>query len=387
MSASDPKPILLPVKFAFTEAGTTVMMRQKRKMSRLKMGDNTDDYGIVLDNALPIFVQGLITSDYVSKIEVSGVEPMESRSSIIELSKAIVYGVLFRNYASASQEQVLASESVKKWNHANPSLVIDEKTQSQQLGLIQTFMERHPEELSTLKKELIAPVYQEIENDTTIEAEDKTARQGLLNSYVSAMSHLSWFALLKFRKTPDYQLMLQRVRFSLKEFLGKTNIAEYTGLMLMELATNIINILITKEAKMLFRGQPVDTKKALNDAKIRMQVINSLRNKNNLLSFSWKLGGARMAKGSRGRFQILLYDTETNFAEPRGNVDQTKATDASRSTLSEYYTNLHGSGNELDLGMFYLSFLDEACDKMGIKFESMVNQYGGQTITTLTFTL
>jgi hypothetical protein len=181
--------------------------------------------------------------------------------------------------------------------------------------------------------------------------------------------------------------MLNDVRHCLLAFLGKTNIAEYTGLMLMELATNIENLIIQKEAKMLFRTKPVDAKQVIQDPKLRTQVVDSLRQKNSLLTFSWKLGGARMAMGARGRFQVLLYDQDVNYAETRGNVDQTKAANAGKSNLSEFYKNLHKSGNELDLGMFYLSFLDEACEKMGIKFESMVNQYGGQTITTLTFTL
>jgi len=386
MPANEQRQIQLPVKLVFTEAGSTAMMRQKLKISRLRMGDNTDDYGIVLEKIAPPFVQGLITNEYVSKIEISGVEPIGKRADITELSKVIVSSILYRNYAIVSQEQILGSEAVKKWNHANPSLVIDEKTQFQG-GLIQTFMERHPEELSSMQKELMAPVYAHIENDKNLEVDDKKTRINSLNSFVSSMYPLSWFVLLKFRKAPEFPNLLKAVQYCLLEFLGKTNIAEYTGLMLMELATNIENLIIQKEAKMLFRARPVDAKSVLQDPRLRNQVIESLRNKNSLLTFSWKLGGARMAMGARGRFQVLLYDQDVNFAETKGNVDQTKSTNAGRSNISEFYKNLHNSGNELDLGMFYLSFLDEACEKMGIKFESMVNQYGGQTITTLTFTL
>jgi len=386
MPATEQKQIQLPVKLVFTETGSTAMLRQNLKLSRIKMGDNTDDYGIVLEKIAAPFVQGLITAEYVQKIEISGVEPIGKRADITELSKVIVSSILYRNYAVVSQEQILASDVVKKWNHSNPSLVIDEKTQFQG-GLIQTFMERHPEELSSMQKELMAPIYTGIENDKNLEAEEKSARLLALNGFVVSMYPMAWFVLLKFRKAPEFPTLLKSVRYCLLQFLGKINIAEYTGLMLMELATNIENLIIQKEAKALFRAKPVDAKLVLQDPRLRMQVIESLRQKNSLLSFSWKLGGARMAMGARGRFQVLLYDQDTNYAETRGNVDQTKAANAGRSNLSEFYKNLHNSGNELDLGMFYLSFLDEACEKMGIKFESMVNQYGGQTITTLTFTL
>ncbi|MDR2701132.1 MAG: hypothetical protein LBB72_01715 [Spirochaetaceae bacterium] len=386
MPANEQKLIKIPVKLVFTEVGSTAMMRQNLKISRLKMGDNTDDYGIVLDKAAPPFIQGMITADYISKIEISGVEPIQNRSDIIELSKVIVFSVLYRNYALASQEQVLASETVKRWNHSNPSQVIDEKTLFQS-GVIQAFLEKYPDELRSLQKELVDPIRTHIETDKNLEADEKNIRVGLLNNFVSSMYPFVWFILLRFRQAPDFINVLKNVRGCLLDFLGKTNIAEYAGLMLMELATNIENLIIQKEAKLLYRTNPVDAKSVIQDPKLRLPVIESLRKKNSLLTFSWKLGGARMAMGSRGRFQVLLYDQDVNFAETRGNVDQTKAADAGRSNLSEFYKNLHRNGNELDLGMFYLSFLDEACDKMGIKFESMVNQYGGQTITTLTFTL
>ena len=103
MPADEQKQIQIPVKLVFTETGTTAMMRQKLKMTRLRMGDNTDDYGIILEKIAPPFVQGLITAEYVSKIEISGVEPIEKRSAIIELSKVIVSSILYRNYAAASQ--------------------------------------------------------------------------------------------------------------------------------------------------------------------------------------------------------------------------------------------------------------------------------------------
>jgi len=386
MPANEQKLIKIPVKLVFTEVGSTAMMRQNLKISRLKMGDNTDDYGIVLDKAAPPFIQGMITADYISKIEISGVEPIQSRSDIIELSKVIVYSVLYRNYALASQEQVLASDTVKRWNHSNPSQVIDEKTQFQS-GVIKAFLEQYPDELRSLQKELMDPIRARIEADKNLEADEKETRQGLLTNFVSSMYPFVWFIFLRFRSAPDFINIIKNVRGCLLDFLGKTNIAEYAGLMLMELATNIENLIIQKEAKLLYRNNPVDAKLVIQDPKLRLPVIESLRKKNSLLTFSWKLGGARMTMGSRGRFQVLLYDQDVNFAETRGNVDQTKAADAGRSNLSEFYKNLHRSGNELDLGMFYLSFLDEACDKMGIKFESMVNQYGGQTITTLTFTL
>ncbi|MDR2471092.1 MAG: hypothetical protein LBD09_03155 [Treponema sp.] len=377
--------IELPLKFVFTEEGSSSLMNQNVRINRLKMGDQTEDYGVFVDKISPVFLQRMITAGYISKIEVSGVEVVESRGDIAELSKLIVRSILYRSYAELSLEKVLGADPVKQWNHSNPSLVIDEKTRFRD-GMVESFIERHEEELTAIRRDLLEPIYRNIDGDESLSPEEQEARRDILSDYLASASPLTLFVILKFRKTREFPYLVRDLRLNLAEFLGKANIVEYAALMLLELASNIENLNIQKEARLLYKTSRVDLKTLLMDPHLRLPVIESLRRKNRLLTFSWKLG-----TGKRGRFQVLLYDQDINYEETRGNFEAAGNADVSRFNLSEFYKKLHKSGDDLDLGIFYLSFLDEACDKMGIKFESMVNQTqfsgAGQTITTLTFTL
>ena len=391
MAANERKQFIsLPLKFVFTETGASALLRQNVKINRLKMGDQTEDYGVLMDKITPDFLQRMIMMNYISKIEVSGVEPAESRTDIVELSKLIVFSILFRNFADVSLEQLLTSNPVKQWNHLNPSLVIDEKTQFKE-GLLQSFVEQHMDELKEIQSELMEPIYNNIDSDTALEQDEKEHRKEILQNMFSSIHPLGWFTVLKFRKTRDFHFLIRAVRLCLVESLKKTNLAEYSSMMLMELASNIVNLNIQKEAKQLYGNENLNVKQLILDPQLRLPVIESLRKKNNLLTFSWKLGGTSLAIGTRGRFQVVLYDQDINFAATRESMSQSKSADVRRFNLSEFYKKLHQSGNDLDLGMFYLSFLDEACNNMGIKFESMVSQTQfsgrGQTITTLTFLL
>ena len=38
----------------------------------------------------------------------------------------------------------------------------------------------------------------------------------------------------------------------------------------------------------------------------------------------------------------------------------------------------------MDLGLYYLSYLSEACEKVNIKFESLVNQFKDNDVTVIT---
>ncbi|MDR0447256.1 MAG: hypothetical protein LBH07_01155 [Treponema sp.] len=382
--------IALPLKFVFTDMGASTLINQNVRINRLKMGDQTDNYGVFMDKITPDFLQRMILMDYISKIEVSGVEPVESRSKIIELSKLIVFSILYRNFAKVSQNQILASEPVKRWNKANPAMIIDEKTAFKE-GQVQSFMERQAKEISEIKYGLLEPLFKNIETDSELQDDEKELHREILELFLSSFYPIAWFALLKFHKSNDFEVLNKIVMNCLKESLKKINIAEYCSLMIMELATNIGNLNIQKEAKLLYKTGIVNIKQIVLDPKLRLPVIESLRKKNNLLTFSWKLGGTSGAVGTKGKFQIELYDHDFHYTATKESVAQSKTADARRFDLSEFYQKLNDSGNDLDLGMFYLTFLDEACANMGIKFETMVFQShhsgAGQTITTLTFSL
>ena len=391
MAHSGQKQIIsLPLKFVFTESGASALIRQNVKINRLKMGDQTEDYGVFLEKITPEFLRRMIMMNYISKIEVSGVEPYESRNEIIELSKLIVFSILYKFFADVSLEQILASDPVKQWNYLNRTLVIDSKTQFKE-GQLESLIERNADELEEIKNELLDPVLKNIEIDTALEQDEKDNRSELLQGLLSSVDPLVWFTVIKFHRSREFFILLRTLRLCLVDFLKKTNVVEYASLMLMELASNIVNLNILKEAKRLYGNELLDIKQIIQDPALRLPVIEELRKKNNLLTFSWKLGGTSLAIGARGKFQIVLYDQDINYVATRESIAQSKNADVKRFNLSEYYKKLHTSGNDLDLGMFYLSFLDEACNTMGIKFEAVVNQSQfsgmGQTITTLTFNL
>jgi hypothetical protein len=157
--------------------------------------------------------------------------------------------------------------------------------------------------------------------------------------------------------------------------------------MILELAQNIENMNIIREARIYYNNKYVKLFKILQEAQFREPVIEELRKKGSLITLSWKIGGTSTSIGTKGKFQVVLYDREINYREMRDNFDLTKQADINRNSITEYYNRLLESGNDLELGMYYLSYLSEACEKVGVKFESMVNQVplSDLTMTTLSF--
>jgi hypothetical protein len=374
----------LPLKFVFTEEGSSVFMRQNKKLSRLKMGDYTEEYGVTLEKVAPASIQRMLLVDYVSKIEISGVDPVACRGEIIDLSKLVVYGLLYRQYSGVSLTRLLSSETIKKWNRANPFTVIDEKTQFKE-GFLQLFLHEHETEIREIRKTLLQPISLSITKNSDLGADEKNTQLLSGEKFLDVLNPVTWFILLKFQGTREYFATLGDIRATLSEYIKKSAIAEYVALLIIELAVNIENLNIRREAKRYYKNVDINT--VMADPKLRLPLINELRKKNSLVTILWKIGGTSSSIGTKGRFQLVLYDSKVGYKEIRDGIEATKSADVNRKNLSDFYNEL--SRNDSELGLYYLSYVNEACEKVGIKFESIVSQVdpADLTVTTLSFHL
>ena len=96
MCASSKKEILqLPLKVILTEEGVSQFIRQKKRLLRFKLADNVEESGIKFTEFTPSSLQQMMHLDYVSKLEISMPEFGSSRQEIMDLSKLIVFSVLY----------------------------------------------------------------------------------------------------------------------------------------------------------------------------------------------------------------------------------------------------------------------------------------------------
>ena len=84
----------------------------------------------------------------------------------------------------------------------------------------------------------------------------------------------------------------------------------------------------------------------------------------------------------QGRLQITLYNKEDEFQEVKHNIEQKSAADLDKRSLIDFYREIP-EGQGTDLGMYYFSYLDDACKKVNVKFESIVNQFSSSDLTVI----
>jgi hypothetical protein len=156
--------------------------------------------------------------------------------------------------------------------------------------------------------------------------------------------------------------------------------------MIMELAMNAENSNLKREAKEIFKGV-VDMNAVLFDPNIRKQVIDSLARKGELVYLSWKIGSHGVSVGTQGKLQITLYTKAAEYHSVKETLEERKSADLKKKSLQDFYRELPEGEANAELGLYYLSYLSEACEKVNVKFESLVNQIAGSDLTVITLVL
>ncbi|PIE97683.1 MAG: hypothetical protein CR988_06935 [Treponema sp.] len=381
--ANQKKRILeLPLKLILTQEGSTFFIRQRKKLIKFKLAGDVEEYGIFLDKFQPSTLQRLLLAGFVSKIEISKSEFVSSRQEIMDLSKLIVYSVLYRQYDSFIFNEFINSPVIKKWNRLNPANIIDEKTHINEKILTQA-LSKNQNMIYQTKQQILGPLSSFILKNSQLSPEEKNVQLFLSEKFLNNLRPFTWFLLPKIKESPDADNILKVIRTGLVEYMDKTKIAEYVSLMLMELILSAENMNLRNEAKNLF-PELTNSQDALFDPTIRRRLVAELEKKQELVFVSWKLGGSSSASiGTQGKLQITLYSKNEKSEAVRENLNDVKNTDVDKNSLIDFYKDMPEGSQDSSLGMYYISYLSDACEQVNVRFESGANKFQNSDLAVI----
>jgi hypothetical protein len=229
-------------------------------------------------------------------------------------------------------------------------------------------------------------MYAYISRNSALLPEEKNIQLLLSEKFLNNLRPFTWFIVTKFKGADGYEQLVKDLRTALAEYMEKSKIAEYVSLMIMELASNAENSNLKREARAIFKGA-VDMNAVLFDPNIRRQVMDSLERRRELVYLSWKIGSRNASIGTQGRLQVTLYNKESEYQNVKDSFDEKKNADLKKKSLEDFYRQLPDGEGNTELGLYYLSYLSEACEKVNVKFESLVNQMTGSDLTVITLAL
>lgn len=372
----------LPLKVILTEEGTSHFISNKKKLLKIRLADNAEEYGISLNPFSPQSIQNMIMVDYISKIEISMSEFVSVRQEVMDLSKVIVYSILYKQFDRQVFSDLIKCDCVRKHNRLNPSELIDERSKFDDKYL-RSFISKKEASVRQAKKEILDPVWKSIMENKEYSLEERNIYLLMTEKFLNRLSLMNWYIIMKFYSNKEsFSQINIAIRHLLQIYMEKSRVAEYISILLMELVLNAENNNLRKEAKSMYRDVD-DIDMLIFDPEVRSKVVSELKRKHELVSLSWKLGGGSTAIGKQGRLQITLLNKNDEFQEVKENIENKMSADTNKRSLIDFYRELPEGQENTDLGLYYLSYLDDACKKINVRFESIVNQFSSSDLTVI----
>jgi hypothetical protein len=385
MSSNKRSNINLPLIITFTEEGVSFFRNHNRRLNKKKLSNNTFAYGMSLEEFSAPSIQNMIIADYVSRIELSRTAFTIKRSEIMDISKLIFYGILYRRFTKIITKRFTGSLFVENWNRSNPKNILDENS------IINNSSIRN---IPSLKNEMVELFKSEILDgaisllpgikDLTFEEIKKTRQTG--KKFLDNLNSFLWHILSVSQGSHDYKVLQKDTILILKQFLEKSRIAEYLSLMIMEFAINAEISQLKKLSNRLYKDK-IDFGRIMHNKTIRNELIRFLENKNEFLTLSWKIKGTANSIGTDNKLQIMIYNKDNEYKKLKQKIADQKTTDINKKSLIDFYQEESEDEFNSDLGMHYLSYMQEACREQQIYFDSHMDQVIDSDLNIITLSL
>lgn len=351
-SDRNPTLIRLPVKVLLTRSGVAALSAKGDRIRRYLLSDSSEEPGIQLADFTPPTLQKLVFLGYVSKVEMPLEDVVGTRSDVMDFAKLLTYALLYRQFDTAVYNIIIQSDLVHDWNRRNPKKPIDFKTKVK-TDYLQSVLDRNANAVEFARNSLSQPVLDWIEQKSTLQSDEKRVQRLLMDRFLDHISPLSWFLLTAYSNSAPARATIEEIRTVLQRYLDKAVVGEYLGLMVLELLTSL-------------------------DPDAEVGVVYVL----------WKFNQRKDVSGDRQRLHIVLSNDADRFKEVKDKVHLRAGIDVGEKSLQDFYASDGQSEFELNLGLYYLSFLNDACKRLDVLFESFVNRSAktGRTLINIVLT-
>ena len=385
MSSSKRSKINLPLIITFTDEGVSFFRNHNKKLIKKRLSNNTLAYGMSLEEFSAASIQNMIIADYVSRIELSRTAFTTKRSEIMDISKLIFYGILYRRFSKIITKRFISSLFVESWNRSNPKNILDENSILNNAS-IRNIPSVNQDMVENIKINFIDSAVLNLPglNELTDEEILKTKQTG--KKFLDNLNPFLWYILSVSQGSSDYEQLQKDTIFYLNQYLEKSRIAEYLSLMIMEFAINAEISQLKKLSNKLYKNK-IDFGRIIHNTTIRNELMRFLESKNEFLTLSWKIKGTANSIGTGNKLQIMIYNKDIEYKKLKQKISDQKNVDINKKSLIDFYQEKSEDEFNSDLGMHYLSYMQEACKEQQIYFDSHMDQVTDSDLNIITLSL
>jgi hypothetical protein len=339
-----------------------------------------------LDSFSASTLQRLILAGYISQVEVSRSDFTAKRSEVMDVSKLIVYSILYRHFIDAAWKEISVSDILTGYNRGRTKTPFMREHLDAGGSIYTSAAEGAGEAVKLLEGLAESAVYDLMRTGNGFSEEEKKVFSGLGLRYLSNISAPFWLLLAGSAGTEALPPLLSTLRELLAVYMRKSNIADYLALLLMEIGVYAEQNLVRRASEELFQGN-LDADAIMRNSEARSRVLAEMERQGARVTIVWKIRGRGQSIGTDKRLEIILYNRDSDAESLRRQFENKKGLDTDNHSLSDYYDRIVSSGSGEALGLFYLGYIEEACRKHQIRFESHVSRIDKSDLTAVRLVL
>ena len=346
---SDTKAIIAsPIKVMFTRDGVDYFAQRNKPLAKYRFADGSEEYGIHMTGIEPESLQRILTSGFVSKIEMAVDDLAAMRPHIMEFCKILGYAMLFRQFDTHMYDVLMNSELILQYNRQHPRSSISYGTRICD-SVLRNALVQHKQRILDIKREILTSLRNDVVRNERLLDEEKREQFHLAGRYLNSINGLMWFMLAVYRNSEGYHGLTSHIIEDLKHYIRKAEMPEYLSLLVIELIINIANI----------HPDPIEDELA---------ALKAAEDKRVYVMF--KISRKRGTPNERSRMQLTISNEKIELQDLQDRVDKTAHAQLKERSIQDFY----GGEGDQELGLYYLSYLAEACKKVDVRFESFVNE-------------
>jgi hypothetical protein len=371
----------IPLKIAFTEAAVRYFLMNKKKMGKVRMAENVEEYGLKVEGISLQNLKAMLKLGYISRIEVAHPDLLSLRSEIIELTKFLCQNLMFFRFDKELLDYVLRSNTVKQWNRANPTNQIN-GTSAMKLPTTGVEPHKMEQEFRLIRNFIVEPLSKQIDLSRTIEKEDKIERKELCQKYLENVHNATWSLIaFVYSKSREKEFLLS-ISEMLDTFIKKSPIAEYLALMLIELIAyignlNMLQFVQSRYEKNLSIGQ------LLKNPALRMRLVGEMEKEEEQTYLIWGLSYNPDTPGAKHKLNVSIFNKGFEYNKVFDQISKKTAANIVEHNLSDFMQHSQSDTINAEMGLNYLTYLKEACNDLGIYFVSSIQRLAKQDLACI----
>jgi hypothetical protein len=331
------------MKLIPSEEGSGALIQRGTTLKRVQLAAGDTPLGLVLPNYDPDSIRKLIQRGLVSTLELESADFLESRPQVQDLCRSVGTAAIYAAFTRDIGREISRLSYPKR----KPEDGLSGSDSS-----------------VTVLRSLMAAV-----------KDSKRSRIETAADLLKSLPNAQKRRIHELVRSDGTGNVLKTFRGILKKFADRADIPEYLALVVLELV-NSVQIQTMHDFAVRTGVSDETIRDLFQNPDVRARIRKKMEQQGATNAITWSFTNSG-GEGSRTtRMSITMTGSGTPMRATTAGVRQQKSVQLGERTLKDFYEEMSGTGVGIDLGLYYLSYLEELCRTAGIRFETRAREIG-----------